>query len=334
VRIVTLEEHFTIPALTAKIDPEAIARRGWQKPGSPQAAPMPHEALADLGPNRIADMDQSGVTLQVLSLAGPGADLADTRQGPALAREFNDRLHDAIRSHPDRYAAFAHLPTTAPAAAADELERTVRELGFKGALINGVTDGRFLDDPAFEPLLARAEQLDVPIYIHPGLPPMEVRRAYYDRLPLATGDMLARAGWGWHSELAVHVLRLVLSGALDRHPKLKLIIGHMGEGLPAMLDRCDEVFGQATPGYLSRTVSRTILDQVWITTSGFFSLVPFTAAMATFGADRILFSIDYPFASNREGVDFLNRLPVSDADLQKIAHGNADALLKLKTSAA
>ena len=331
-RIVTLEEHFTIPGLAAKIDPDAVARRGWLKPGSPQAASMPHELLADMGPNRLADMDESGVTLQVLSLAGPGADLADAQQGPALAREFNDRLHDAIRAHPDRYAAFAHLPTTAPDAAADELERTVRDLGFKGALINGITDGRFLDDAAFEPILARAEKLDVPIYIHPGLPPMEVRRAYYDGLPLATGDMLARAGWGWHSELAVHVLRLVLSGTLDRHPRLKLIIGHMGEGLPAMVDRCDQVFGQATPNYLSRRVSQTILDQVWITTSGFFSLVPFTAAMMTFGADRILFSIDYPFASNREGVEFLDRLPVSDADRQKIAHGNADALLKLTVS--
>ena len=332
-RIVTLEEHFTIPDISAKIDPDAIARRGWLKPGSPQASPMPHQLLADMGPNRIADMDETGVTLQVLSLAGPGADLADARQGPPLAREFNDRLHDAIRPHPERYAAFAHLPTTAPDAAADELERTVRDLGFKGALINGGTDGRFLDDAVFEPLLARAEQLDVPLYIHPGLPPMAVRHAYYDGLPLATGDMLARAGWGWHSELAVHVLRLVLSGALDRHPKLKLIIGHMGEGLPAMMDRCDQVFGRATPNYLSRTVSRTILDQVWITTSGFFSLVPFHAAMMTFGADRILFSIDYPFASNREGVDFLERLPVSDADRKKIAHGNADALLKLKIAA-
>ena len=331
-RIVTLEEHFTIPDIAAKIDPDAIARRGWPKPGSPQAAFMPHRLLADIGPDRIADMDASGVSLQILSLAGPGADLADAEQGPRLAREFNDRLHDAVREHPDRYAAFAHLPTTAPAAAADELERTVRDLGFKGALINGLTGGKFLDDPAFEPILARAVALDVPIYIHPGLPPMEVRSAYYEGLPEPTGSMLALAGWGWHAETAVHVLRLVLSGTLERHPKLKLIIGHMGEGLPAMMDRCDQVFGRATPNYLSRTVSRTILDQVWITTSGFFSLAPFTAAMMTFGADRILFSIDYPFAKNADGVEFLGRLPVLPADRQKIAHGNADALLKLTGS--
>jgi len=328
-RIVTLEEHFVIPDIVARIDPDAIVRRGWPQPGSPQAAALPQKLLFDMGPARIADMDASGVTLQVLSLSGPGAELADAKQGPALAREFNDRLHRAVREYPDRYAAFAHLPMTAPAAAADELERTVREFGFKGALINGLTDGRFLDDPAFEPILARAVALDVPVYIHPGLPPPQVRSAYYDGLPSESGRILATAGWGWHAETAVHVLRLVLSGTLDRHPKLNLIIGHMGEGLPAMMDRCDAAFGRMPANHLSRSVSQTILDQVWITTSGFFSLVPFAAAMMTFGADRILFSIDYPFSPNLAGVDFLKRIPVSHADRRKIAHGNADALLKL-----
>ena len=193
---------------------------------------MPHKLLADIGPDRIADMDASGVSLQICRWPDPGADLADAEQGPLLARAFNDRLHSAVREHPDRYAAFAHLPTTAPAAAADELERTVRDLGFKGALINGLTERQvsrrsgFRADPC-----PRGQALDVPIYIHPGLPPMEVRSAYYEGLPLATGSMLALAGWGWHAETAVHVLRLVLSGTLDRHPGLKLIIGHMGERL-------------------------------------------------------------------------------------------------------
>lgn len=328
-RIVTLEEHFHLPDVAAQVDPVAMARRGWPQPGTPQAAHIPAKLLADLGLARIADMDASGVTLQVLSLAGPGAEFGDAVEGPRLARAFNDGLADSVRAFPARYAGFAHLPMAVPEAAADELDRCVRDLGFKGALINGLADGRFLDDPAFEPLLARAVALDVPIYIHPGLPPLQVREAYYDGLPQGTGAMLALAGWGWHAETAVHVLRLVLSGTLERHPKLKLIIGHMGEGLPAMLDRCDSVFGRITPNYLARSVSRTILDQVWITTSGFFSPAPFAAAMMTFGADRILFSIDYPFATNSEGVDFLNRLPVSPADRLKIAHGNADALLKL-----
>jgi uncharacterized protein len=328
-RIVALEEHFTMPELSGRIDAEVIARRGWPRPGSPQAIVMPQAQLTDIGANRIADMDGSGITVQVLSLAGPGSDLLDSQHGPALARQFNDRLSRAIGEYPDRYAGFAHLPMTAPEAAADELERTVRESKFKGALINGVTDGRFLDHASFEPLLARAEALDVPVYIHPNLPPPAVQKAYYDDLPLATGTMLARAGWGWHSEVAIHVLRMVLAGTFDRHPKLKIIIGHMGEGLPAMMDRCDSVFTKQTQGYLSRSVSQTILDQVWITTSGFFSMTPFAAAMMKFPPDRILFSVDYPFSSNADGRAFLDALPVSDDDRKKIAHRNADMLLKL-----
>ena len=329
-RIVTLEEHFTVPELSGRIDAEVIARRGWPRPGSPQATVMPQAELRDTGASRIADMDQSGITVQVLSLAGPGADLLDPQHGPALARQFNQRLGEIVREYPNRYAGFAHLPMTAPEAAADELERTVRESQFKGALINGITDGRFLDHASFEPLLERAETLDVPIYIHPNLPPEEVRKAYYDGLPLASGTMLARAGWGWHSEVAIHVLRMVLAGTFDRHPRLKIIIGHMGEGLPATMDRCDDVLNKQTQSYLSRSVSQTILDQVWVTTSGMFSLTPFTALTMKFPVDRILFSVDYPFAGNARGRAFLDALPISEDDRKKIAHGNADALLKLE----
>jgi uncharacterized protein len=328
-RIVTLEDHFTIPELSSQIDVEAVVRRGWPRPGSPQAALMPQARLADTGTMRLSDMDAAGITVQVLSLAGPGADLIDPQAGPALAKQFNERLAAIVAEHPDRYAAFAHLPMTAPEAAADELERAVRHSHFKGALVNGTTNGRFLDHASFEPLLARAEALDVPIYIHPNLPPEEVRKAYYEDLPQDTGSMLSRAGWGWHSEVAIHLLRMVLAATFDRHPKLKIIIGHMGEGLPAMMDRCDAVFTRQTQTYLSRSVSQTILDQVWITTSGFFSLTPFTALMMKFPVDRILFSVDYPFSENAVGRAFLDGLPVSASDRQKIAHQNADALLKL-----
>jgi hypothetical protein len=328
-RIVTLEDHFTVPELSNQIDPDVIVRRGWPRPGSPQAALMPQDRLRDTGTVRLGDLDASGITVQVLSLAGPGADLLDPQAGPALARQFNDRLAAIVAEHPHRYAGFAHLPMTAPVAAADELERTVRHSRFKGALINGTTQGRFLDHASFEPLLARAEALDVPIYIHPNLPPEEVRKAYYDDLPRDTGSMLARAGWGWHSEVAIHLLRMVLAGTLDRHPKLKIIIGHMGEGLPAMMDRCDAVFSRQTQAYLSRSVSQAILDQVWVTTSGFFSLTPFTALTMKFPVERILFSVDYPFSENAVGRAFLDGLPVSESDRQKIAHQNADALLKL-----
>src|SRR5947207_2488575 len=245
---------------------------------------------------------------------------------------MNDALAEAITRHPDRFAGFAHLPMRDPDAAAKELARTVKTFGFHGALINGTTEDRFLDDPRFEPILAAAESLDVPIYIHPHLAPEAVRKVYYGNLPSNTGNVLEAAGWGWHSETAIHVLRLVVSGTLDRHPKLKLIIGHMGEGLPVMLARCDQVF-EASIGHLARPISRAILDQVWITTSGIFSEPPFLAALLTFGIDRILFSVDYPYAPNARGQAFLKSLSLSPSDLAKLAHGNADRLLGLKVKA-
>lgn len=329
-RTVTLEEHFTVPDLVRHIDPAAIIHRGFPPPNTPWGPLRQVERLADLGPARLQDMDAAGITVQVLSVSGPGADVAPPKDAPALAREFNDALARTVAAHPDRYAGFAHLPMTAPEAAADELERAIKELGFCGLLVNGLTEDRFLDDPRFAPILARTEALGVPLYLHPGIPPEAVRKAYYDGLPDPLSFMLSIAGWGWHAEVAVHVLRLVLSGTLDRYPRLQLIIGHMGEGLPAMLDRCDQVFGRAPAGVLKRSPSQAIRDQVHVTTSGFFSLPPFEALLHTFGADRIMFSVDYPFSENATGRAFLDRLPVSPADREKIAHGNADRLLKLR----
>lgn len=328
-RIVTLEEHFIIPEMVQRIDRAAITRRGFPPPDAPWGPLSRTDTLKELGAARLADMDASGITVQVLSAAGPGADILPGEQGIAFAREMNDRLAQAIRQSPDRYAGFAPLPLATPEQAADELERTVRQLGFCGALVNGMVEGAFLDHPRFAPVLARAEQLGVPIYLHPGIPPQSVRDAYYEGLPGHLSFMLSIAGWGWHAETAVHVLRLTLSGTLDRYRKLQLIIGHAGEGLPTMLARCDQIFGVEAKQFLQRTVSETITDQVHVTTSGFFTLPPFLALLQTFGVDRILFSIDYPFSPNAKGRDFLDRLPLSPADREKVAHGNADRLLRL-----
>jgi predicted TIM-barrel fold metal-dependent hydrolase len=331
-RIVALEEHFTIPSLVKRIAADVIAKRGFPPADSGSGPAGMIDKLAELGAPRLRAMDEAGISVQVLSLSGPGADLLSPADSQAWAREANDTLARRIAEYPDRYGGFAHLPLTAPEAAADELERTVTRLGFRGALVNGTTNGRFLDHGVFEPILARAEALGVPIYIHPGIPPKPVREAYYEGLPDALSFALSIAGWGWHAETAVHILRLVLSGALDRHPGLQLIIGHMGEGLPATLARCDQVFAATAPTFLRRTVSQTILDQVHVTTSGFFTVPPLLTLLQTFGADRILFSVDYPFSANDAATAFLDRLPVSSADREKIAHGNADRLLKLSTS--
>jgi predicted TIM-barrel fold metal-dependent hydrolase len=329
VRIVALEEHYTVPTIVSRIDPAAIRRRGFPAPDIVWGQTLKRNELAHLGEARIADMDASGITVQVLSVAGPGADLVPGADGIALARDYNNALFEAMSRHPDRYQGFAHLPMHSPDAAADELERTVKDLGYRGLLVNGPTDGRFLDDPMFEPILARAEALSVPIYIHPGIPSENVRKAYFDRLPGNFSFVLAVSSWGWHMETAIHVLRLVLSGALDRHPRLQIVIGHLGEAIPFMLDRIDETTAAEAKRLLRRSVRQTLLDQVWITTSGFFTMVPFVAALMTFGADRIMFSVDYPFASNARARAFLDALPVSPADREKIAHGNADRLMNL-----
>jgi uncharacterized protein len=320
-RIVALEEHVTVPALSEELESSTPAQRGGRSGASKKAE------LEDID-LRLASMDAAGISFQVLSVPGPGAGILPPDAGPSYAQRYNDAVAGVVRAHPGRFAAFAHLPLTAPAAAADELERTVGEHGFKGALISGTTNGIFLDDPSFEPVLARAERLGVPLYVHPGVPPESVQKAYYHGFSPQVSSLFATAGFGWHAETAVHVLRLVLSGALDRHPRLKLIVGHMGEGLPTMLARCDDFMGQKVTG-LPRTVSETILDHVTITTAGFFTQPPFLAALLTFGADRILFSVDYPFSKNDSGRAFLEELIVSPADKAKIAHGNADRLLQL-----
>jgi predicted TIM-barrel fold metal-dependent hydrolase len=276
-------------------------------------------------------MDEAGITVQVLSNTGPGPDLVPGPEGVAMSRELNDHLATAVARRPDRFAGFATLPMLVPDAAAAELARAVKELGFRGALINGTTDGRFLDHPSYDGLLAAAVELEVPIYVHPHLPPEPVRQAYFSDLPPGPARVLESAGWGWHSETAVHVLRMVVAGTLDRHPRLKLIIGHMGEMLPMMLARADEVFALDID-HLKRPVSRAVLDQVWLTTSGIFSEPPFLAALQTFGIDRIMFSVDYPYAANAKGRAFLDRISLAPADMAKLTHGNADTLLRLKAA--
>jgi predicted TIM-barrel fold metal-dependent hydrolase len=317
-RVVTLEEHFVVPSVIQK-----SGLGGGPANGFPQEI---RQALADLGEKRLRAMDDGEVTVQVLSAISPGADLLDGQAGVDFARGTNDALAEAVRQHAQRFAGFAHLPMRSPLEAADELERAVSRLGFRGALINGTTQGLFLDDERFAPILARAEQLDVPVYIHPALPPEAVRKAYYDGLPENRGFLLSMAGFGWHVEVGVHVLRMVLAGTFERHPRLKVVIGHMGETLPFMLDRAEQVFGDQPKPV---AVKETILKHIWLTTSGFFTLPPFLNALLTFGADRILFSVDYPFSSIPKGRDFLKALPVSEHDRAKIAHVNADQLLRL-----
>jgi predicted TIM-barrel fold metal-dependent hydrolase len=328
-RTVALEEHFTAPAISGRIPKDVVARRGFRPRTLPPGAPNPLAMLPELGEQRLKSMDETGVTVQVLSNSGAGPDLVPGPDGVAMARELNDYLAGVCAKHPKRFAGFAALPMLAPDAAAIELARAVKQLGFVGAMVHGMTDGKFLDHPSYNGILAAAVEFDVPIYIHPHIPPEAVRNAYFSDLPGGSGRVLETAGWGWHSETAIHVLRMAVAGTFDRHPKLKIVIGHMGEMLPMMLDRADAVF-RADVDHLKRPISQTIIDQVWITTSGIFNEPPLLAALLTFGIDRIMYSIDYPFAPNEAGKKFLDRLSLAPADMAKLCHGNADALLKLK----
>jgi len=330
-RTVALEEHFSVPAAAKRIDPKVISRRGYRPRKLAPGAANPLELLPEIGEGRLKSMDAAGITVQVLSVSGPGADLVPGAEGIAIAAEINDHLAAAVARHPDRFAGFAALPMQSPDAMPAELVRAVKQLGFVGAMVNGTTEGRFLDDPRYDGLLAAAVELDVPIYIHPHIPPEPVRLAYFSNLPEGAGRVLETAGWGWHSETAVHLLRMVLAGTLDKHPKLRLIIGHMAEMLPMMMARIDAVF-KADIDHLKRPVTQAIHDQVWITTSGIFDQPPFIAALQTFGIDRIMFSVDYPYAPNAAGRKFLDNVALSPADKKKLNHGNADALLKLKAA--
>jgi uncharacterized protein len=332
-RVVALEEHFSVPSLSRRIAQEVIHRRGFRPRRISPGAVNPVELLPEIAEGRLKSMDEAGVTVQVLSNAGPGPDLVPGADGIALAREINDHLAAAIARHPDRFAGFACLPLQSPDACPAELTRAVKQLGFLGPMVNGTTEGRFLDHPSYDGLLAACVELDVPLYIHPHIPPEAVRQAYYSELPEGAGRVLETAGWGWHSETAIHVLRMVVAGTFDRHTKLRVIIGHMGEMLPMMMARADQVF-QHDIEHLKRPITRTILDQVWLTTSGIFDQPPFLAALQTFGIDRIMFSIDYPFAPNAAGRRFLNNVALAPADKVKLAHGTADAVLKLKVKSA
>lgn len=327
-RVVALEEHFTIPSLVARIDRKAIARRGFRPRTVSSAGPNPLDLAAEIGPERIARMDEAGVTMQVLSNTGPGPDLMPGAEGISLASEMNDHLAAAVGAYPDHFAGFAVLPMQSPDACARELERCVKELKFVGALINGTTNDRFLDHSSYDALLAAAVEFDVPIYVHPHLAPEPVRQVYYSDLSPGAERVLETAGWGWHSETAIHVLRLVLAGTLDKHNGLKIIIGHMGEMLPMMMARADDVFANDVD-HLERPISRTITDHVWVTTSGIFTEPPFLSALLTFGIDRLMFSVDYPYASNAKGRSFLDRISLAPTDMAKLTHRNADTLLKL-----
>ncbi len=325
-RTIAIEEHFLSKGFREVMQRNASSRGDSLQPTLTAERQV---KLADLEILRLQDMDASGIDLQVVSDNGSVAASGALDEGLKLARQSNDQLAQACAAHPDRFAGFATLPMTNPEAAAEELERAIRSLGLKGAMIHGTTNGRFLDDPAFLPVLEQAAALAVPIYIHPAFPPAPVREAYYSNLDPAVGFVLSTSGWGWHSEVGIHALRLILAGVFDRLPTLQIIIGHVGEMIPFMLARIDDWLTPMAK-QLQQPVPEYFLHHFHITTSGFFTDPPLLLAMQVMGADRILFAVDYPFSTNEQGRAFLDHAAISPADKEKISHLNAERLLRLE----
>lgn len=330
-RTITLEEHYVTPAFMKgpghqiKDQAQALHAHPQIVAGLTQLL----DRLYDLADLRIADMDAADIDMQVLSLTSPGVEQLDAPEAMTLASDANNHLAHAIQNHPDRFAGFATLPTAVPDAAADELDRTIHEYGFKGALINGHIRGRYLDDQFFWPIFERAEKLQVPIYLHPTPPTASVmENSYKGNYAPEVALGLATAAWGWHIETALHVLRIILSGVFDRYPSLQLIIGHLGETLPFMLPRLNLALPpQVTK--LERSLGEYLRENLHYTFSGFNYTPSFLNLLLEVGADRIMFSADYPYSSMAQARLFLDQLPVSPADREKIAHGNAERLLRL-----
>ena len=312
-KISAIEEHYFDPEIAALYDDKSGLT------GTPIRAKM--DDLYDL---RIKNMDESGIDVQVLSQGAPGVQRFDGETATRLAIGANDRLNETCQRHPDRFAGFATLASPAPEAAADELERTVKDYGFKGGMIHGLTNGEFIDQKKFWPIFARAEALDVPIYIHPAVPHQDVVKAYYaDYLPKYPS--LLTAAWGFTVETATAGIRMVLSEVFEEYPKLQIVLGHLGEGLPFLLWRISDALARDNE-YPFR---EKFCNHFHITTSGNFSDPAMVCSMMEMGIDRIMFSVDYPFAPNMQGTEWMENISLSPADKKKVLHGNAQKLLRM-----
>jgi predicted TIM-barrel fold metal-dependent hydrolase len=341
-RIVCIEEHAVDPATDAAALPALAAHAPYAGlANSPDVASRPRDnhrptvvampdalaLAADIGEGRIKNMDAHGIDLQVVSYAS-AVQFAPAGQAVALAEAANSRLAAAVAANPARLSGFATLPWQEPQAAAAELDRSVTELGLKGALIPGRPGATFLDDPRHAPVLEKLNDLSVPLYVHPGVPLPGVQQAYYSGFSPQVTAQLSLTAWGWHNEAGVQVLRLILSGAFEKYPGLQVISGHWGEMVPFYLQRLDDMLPPKVTG-LSRTVSETYLNHVWVTPAGMFDLPHFRFIHTVIGADRIIWSVDYPYLTLDGTREFIERLPVSEEDREKMAHLNAEKLFAL-----
>ena len=315
--LITLEEHFF----------STECMNDFETKYSEQLKHLPGLAdkLRDLGDLRLRDMEAGKVSLQVIS-HGPG------QQSSTQCRIANDQLAFAVAKNKTRFAGFAVLPMKEPKAAAEELARCVKEHGFVGALIDNHVDGKYYDGEEYYPVFESAQELDVPIYLHPTWPSEDMATRYTGNFTAGAAASIASSGFGWHSETALHSLRLYAAGLFDRFRKVKIIIGHMGEMLPFMLQRVCDL--SVRWGDIKRPLKEVWDENIWITTSGVWSLDPMACILRNTKIEHILYSVDYPFAKNEKGLSWMEELEksgmVGQEGLDCIAYKNAETLLRVK----
>jgi len=312
-RVITLEEHYWDAEMSSHF---------------PLGERVSHvkNLLLEVGEVRLKAMDEAGIDVQVLSHGAPSSQKLDPAIAVDLTKRTNDRLATFCSRHSKRFFGFAAIPTTEPDAAARELERCVKDLGFKGAMVHGLTHGHFLDEKQFWPIFEMAEKLDVPIYLHPSVPDAEVSKRYYDDYGQEFPTVI-RPAWGFTVETATVAIRLILSRVFEKHKNLKIILGHLGEALPYLMWRINQSL--ARPGQKSLNFQEVFCRHFYVTTSGNFSTPALLCAIQELGIDNIMFSVDYPYVTNSEGVDWVKSLQINPQDKVKLLSGNAAQLLRL-----
>jgi gamma-resorcylate decarboxylase len=317
---IAVEEHFVTPELKETI----FGSIGWKQDEWTAMA----DALQETGEVRLADMDGAGIEIAAVSLAAPCIqDVVDPADATAKAAAANDALAEVVAAHPDRYVGLAALALQDPTGAADELERCVGELGFRGALVNGYSSigdldtAGYYDEEAYLPFWERVAALGVPFYLHPRNP-LPTQRRYYDGREALLGPT-----WAFTVETASHCLRMMVSGLFDRFPELTIVVGHMGELLPFAVERTEQRLSHIPTVELERGPAQVLRENFFITTSGNFHTQSLLGAILQLGADRILFAADYPFERTAEAAEWFDAVPISAGDRQKIGRGNAAALL-------
>ncbi len=329
-KIITIEEHLA----GAPIDIHLAKYMAKDAPYMAMAHEKgrPYEAdpelFGDLEKRRIEDMDQYGITKQILSCPSK-SQLLPAKEASHIVMETNDYIAGIVEKHPDRYGAFALLPWSAPKEAVREAER-VKKMGFQGILLAGRASGgnEFLDDKHFWPILESCEALNLPIYVHPGAPLKSVQEPYYGGLGDEVSARVSLHGWGWHNEAGIQILRTILAGCFEQFPKLQLIAGHWGEMLPFFLSRLDQSMPQFVTK-LEKTITETFKQNVYVTPSGIFDYPQLKFCVEVLGAERILHSVDCPFISNEGAKPFIEEAPISQYEKELIAYKNAEKLFEL-----